>query len=205
MCCSKKHNPCAKKHFLETGFPGILASSDGQIKYKGDILPQYNGGGGYPAVSVGWYTQKYMYVHRLVAFAHVPNPCPGVFTVVDHIDRYHFNNHASNLRWLTHQLNCMNTGAHKFAYFRRKKKWFDGRSRHWRFSDKWGKAFMEKNKHGPATQGYWEALCTVQGKKKYLGYFKTYLEAHLTATTFRDKEFARIYEEHIKKAANDTS
>lgn len=48
------------------------------------------------------------YLHRLVGFAWVYNPCPGVFTKIDHIDRDCQHNHARNLRWVTQQLNCLN-------------------------------------------------------------------------------------------------
>jgi hypothetical protein len=201
MCCTEKHFIAVPR------YPGIFASKDGQIKYQGNILPQYSGNAhGHRTITLpipyrglpG--TRIARYVHMFVALAHVPNPCPGVFKVIDHIDRDPGHNHASNLRWLTQQLNCMNRGEHRLAYFQKKKKWFDGRARRWRFRERWGKAFMEKNKHGPDTQGYWEALCTVQGKKKYLGYFKTYLEAHRTATSYRNTEFNRIYEQHINDA-----
>jgi len=37
------------------------------------------------------------------------NPCPGVFNVIDHVDRDCQNNDAaSNLRWITQQLNSLN-------------------------------------------------------------------------------------------------
>ena len=49
-----------------------------------------------------------LYVHILVGHAWVHNPCPGVFKVIDHIDRVCQNNDASNLRWITQQLNCLN-------------------------------------------------------------------------------------------------
>ena len=48
------------------------------------------------------------YLHRLVGLAWVFNPCPGVFDKIDHIDRDSQMNHASNLRWVTQQLNCFN-------------------------------------------------------------------------------------------------
>jgi len=197
---------CTKKHFLAVpGYPGLSASNDGQIKYHDNILPQHIGNDhGHKTITLpvpfrglpGSRTCRY--VHLFVALAHIQNPCPGVFIVIDHIDRDPGNNHASNLRWVTPQLNSMNRSGSYLAYFRKKKRWFDGRSRRWRFNEKWGKTFMKKNKHSAETQGYWEASCVVQGKKHFLGYFKTFREAHLTATALRNKEFARIYEEHIK-------
>ena len=47
-------------------------------------------------------------VHILVGHAWVYNPCPGVFNMIDHMDRDSQNNDASNLRWVTNQLNCLN-------------------------------------------------------------------------------------------------
>lgn len=55
-------------------------------------------------------------IHRLVALTFVPNPCPKVFKFVDHIDGNKLNNKASNLRWLTHQLNSMNRNLVPKAY-----------------------------------------------------------------------------------------
>ena len=49
------------------------------------------------------------YTHIVVGHAWVFNPCPGVFNVIDHVDRDCQNNDAaSNLRWITQQLNSLN-------------------------------------------------------------------------------------------------
>lgn len=42
-------------------------------------------------------------IHRLVAEAYIPNP--NNLPVVDHIDDNPFNNHVSNLQWVTIQQN----------------------------------------------------------------------------------------------------
>lgn len=65
-----------------------------------------------------------VYVHRFIALAFVKNPRPDVFDVVDHIDHDPNNNVPSNLRWVTHQLNCLNRKHCKGAYYVKKwKKW----------------------------------------------------------------------------------
>ena len=63
-------------------------------------------------------------IHRLVALAFVPNPRPDIFTHVDHIDGNQFNNHYTNLRWLTHQLNLLNRpSAVGVKFDKRNKRW----------------------------------------------------------------------------------
>jgi HNH endonuclease len=51
--------------------------------------------------------------HQLVALAYIPNPDPERFTEIDHIDRNKFNNHYTNLRWVTRAENSANTAPHK--------------------------------------------------------------------------------------------
>lgn len=56
-------------------------------------------------------------VHRLVAKAFIPNPDNKPY--VDHIDRNHFNNHVSNLRWVypyENSLNVEKVNAHYCIY-----------------------------------------------------------------------------------------
>jgi len=45
-------------------------------------------------------------IHRLIAVHYIPNP--HNYPCVDHIDRDRQNNHISNLRWVTQQMNCQN-------------------------------------------------------------------------------------------------
>ena len=66
----------------------------------------------------------FLYVHRLVALAFCENPCPQHFRFVDHIFGDSLDNRAENLRWLNHQLNCMNQTGTKNCYFdKRRKTW----------------------------------------------------------------------------------
>ena len=44
-------------------------------------------------------------VHRLVAFAFIPNEEPTVKTIVHHIDHNTLNNRVDNLQWTTNQYN----------------------------------------------------------------------------------------------------
>lgn len=47
------------------------------------------------------------YVHHLVANCWLPNPTEEDM-VIDHIDRNRYNNHASNLRWVSRSVNSQN-------------------------------------------------------------------------------------------------
>lgn len=55
--------------------------------------------------------RKRFLVHRIVAFAFIPNP--NNRTEIDHIDGNGLNNVVSNLRWCTHSENNMNPIARK--------------------------------------------------------------------------------------------
>ena len=54
--------------------------------------------------------KKYVYIHRLIASAFIPNPTQK--PVVDHIDRNVLNNSAENLRWATYSENGLNSQPH---------------------------------------------------------------------------------------------
>ena len=47
-------------------------------------------------------------IHKLVALNFIENSNPELFTQVDHIDRNTFNNHYTNLRWVTPSQNSFN-------------------------------------------------------------------------------------------------
>ena len=56
-------------------------------------------------------TNKFMYGHRMVALAFIPNPEQK--QMVDHKDRVKTNNHISNLRWATNGENQINKAMPK--------------------------------------------------------------------------------------------
>ena len=78
--------------------------------------------------------RKFYTVHRLVAIAFVPNPSPENFRNVDHINGDPGNNRPENLRWVSQQLNLLNTRAKNSHLDQRYGRWaaqvtFQGRQR----------------------------------------------------------------------------
>ncbi len=66
------------------------------------------------------------YIHRLVARAWVHNPCPEVFTVIDHINLKTHDNNRTNLRWISKGLNALNKTRKSYATpakFKKGKRW----------------------------------------------------------------------------------
>ena len=115
------------------------------------------------------------YIHRLVAYAWVFNPCPKVFTTVDHIDHDTQNNSAKNLRWCTVQLNCIH----------RKTKGFE------KIVKKNGAVFYRSR--------------TCIGGKHSSQFYRTRDAAICGTKETRDNNFARIYQTHIDaESANNT-
>ena len=49
--------------------------------------------------------------HRLIAHNFVLNPRPDYLIHVDHADKNRYNNHFSNLRWVTDELNKLNRSS----------------------------------------------------------------------------------------------
>ncbi len=118
--------------------------------------------GGYPQVLLTKHGKSKTYqVHQLMAIAflnHIPN---GNKTVVDHIDNVKTNNKLENLQLITHRINSSKDT------FRKKKT-----------SKYIGVNWDEKRKK-------WRASKRINGKKTYLGMFKTEIdayEAYLKAT-----------------------
>jgi hypothetical protein len=71
----------------------------------GRTLKTFLAGKGYKYLRLGA-GKKYI-IHRLVANAFLPSPTSDNCEV-DHIDRNKLNNHASNLRWVSHSENMQN-------------------------------------------------------------------------------------------------
>ena len=61
----------------------------------------------YAKTYLGVYIGKKHYVHHLVAKKFLPSPTIEK-CVIDHIDRNRYNNHASNLRWVSCSMNAIN-------------------------------------------------------------------------------------------------
>ena len=111
------------------------------------------------------------YLHRLVALAWVFNPCPGLFNTVDHIDHDTQNNAASNLRWVTVQLNCIH----------RKTKGFE--------------KIVKRN----GAVFYRSRSCI--GGLTSTQYYRSSDEAIRGTKAARDDNFARIYKVHLDERA----
>jgi hypothetical protein len=62
---------------------------------------------GYPAVNLGWPNQQFRHMHVLIAVAFVPNPKPGIYNVVNHLDEDVMNFSVENLEWCTTQQNVI--------------------------------------------------------------------------------------------------
>lgn len=79
---------------------------DGTITNKktNRILKPWNYGK-YLGVNCGAGNKQY--VHHLVAYNWLPSPTEEDM-VIDHIDRNRYNNHASNLRWVSRSINSQN-------------------------------------------------------------------------------------------------
>jgi hypothetical protein len=61
---------------------------------------------------------KAIKIHRMVAFAFVPNNDPAIKTVVNHIDGNNQNNHYTNFEWVTlrdNNIHAINTGLTKIT------------------------------------------------------------------------------------------
>ena len=129
------------------GYPDYMIYEDGRVwsKYgKGKFLKTFVNGCGY--VVVGLYKDgkaKHMTIHRLLGKAFIPNPENK--PCIDHKDINRQNNDISNLRWATYSENNHNIKAYGAIPFKGVAK--DGKG--------------------------FRARIRIDGKEKYLGYYKT--------------------------------
>ena len=90
-------------------FKGYWANDNNTItKPNGRTTKGYLESTGYNRIQINY--KKYK-VSVLVASAFVENPRPDIFHIVDHKDRNRANNRPSNLRYLNHSLNRLNSSA----------------------------------------------------------------------------------------------
>lgn len=103
-----------------TGESGYLVSNTGLIKrlerrldyddcyvvYKEKIITPSKHITGYLNIKLQvWGLKIYDSVHRLVAFAFIPNP--NNYNCINHLDNDKTNNHVDNLEWTTHHNNML--------------------------------------------------------------------------------------------------
>lgn len=74
---------------------------------------------------------KAFYFHRLLASSFIPNE--NNYPLIDHIDRNKLNNSISNLRWVNHSMNALNTNVTGCLFVRKTRRpkmfgfsWRDG-------------------------------------------------------------------------------
>ena len=99
---------------LVPGTTDYYVRDDGTIWRNGQKLKPFKGRGYWMFNCNRRRTTKYedrpciIKIHRAVAEAFIHNPRPDIFNVVDHIDCDKLNNHYTNLRWLSSDLNKLN-------------------------------------------------------------------------------------------------
>jgi hypothetical protein len=99
-------------------YPGLDIYRDGRILNCGEaVYISMHDKTKTPRRTKGSYKNGYLYTrigdreignHVIIATCWVPNPRPNLFDRVDHVDGNESNNSATNLRWVTNQLNVLN-------------------------------------------------------------------------------------------------
>ena len=87
------------------GYEGLYQISNlGNVRSvkREKLLRPFENSAGYLRVKL---QSKAWFIHRLVALHFVENPCPGVYTVVNHLDCDRQNNAASNMEWTSYKGN----------------------------------------------------------------------------------------------------
>jgi hypothetical protein len=96
-------------------YPNYLIYEDGRVYSKNKnkfMKPQFNNHNGYYKLNLCKDGKKKPFlIHRLVALHYIP--LIDGKDMVDHIDQNKTNNDISNLRWVNHSENMINSGVHK--------------------------------------------------------------------------------------------
>jgi hypothetical protein len=108
------------------------------------------------------------YIHRYVCRLFCPNPAPGLFNIVDHINHDKTDNRSCNLRWVDKQLNTM-----------------------WKESLK-----PRRCKPSPQAPKKWLVLTSYEGTR-VSRWFTDKKKAVEYKRAFRNSEFERIYQKKI--------
>jgi len=128
-----------------------------------------------------------VYIHRLLANVFVHNPCPNIFDRVDHIDRNTRNNAISNLRWVNHRLNMINTNKKNVrsrTYLRKNGK----------LACYWKKSF------GPFAYVYSDIV--LGSVVKIRVYFNCYSKAIEFAKKDKVRRFNKLYQSYINNESS---
>ena len=112
------------------GFKGYLANDDGSItKPRGKTTFGTLRTDGYFQICINY---NVCLVHRLIAFAWVENPRPDIFKCVDHKNintrgdknvNTRGDNRPGNLRWLSDNLNKLNSSGKNCGFHKASNKW----------------------------------------------------------------------------------
>ena len=104
-------------------YPKYSVSDLGRVKRYHILKPRYKLGYIEAILSDAPRKPKYKLVHILVLETFKPNPRPGFYTEVDHINRVRRDNRLCNLRWSNRTLNLLNTNAKGYSYHTGSKKY----------------------------------------------------------------------------------
>jgi len=170
--------------------PGYFFTRDGMFSVGTADGPFFKGSASKIGLKIYrriYHEERSLFVHRLVAFTHCPNPLPTVFVVVDHINGLTEDNRAENLRWVTQQLNITNSSARNA---------FPVVNRPLRKNGRW--IFVKRR---PNESKLWKSKVTIEGQTNYLGNYPTEEEACQSSRSFRRKKFEEIYKRILKEHA----
>ena len=103
-------------------YPKYSVSNLGRVKRYHVLKPSRSNR--YEEVSICQAPRKTVYkmIHILVLSTFKPNPKPGVYDRVDHINRNTTDNRLVNLRWSNKTLNALNTNARGYSFNKRSNK-----------------------------------------------------------------------------------